>query len=411
MGSMDKQSARDETGSDTASTHTAGIEGDKLPLHDALTSLHEALTSDDAAPLSSCAAITTSRRGGRGRGTSLNPQNRFEKLRYEPDPEAPPDQHPLPATEFFADRSQSILSTNDSPDIPFATSLNPYRGCEHGCAYCYARPTHEFLGFSAGLDFESRILVKIRAPELLHGEMAAPRWKPQVVAMSGVTDCYQPAERRFQITRRCLEVFLDFRNPVMIITKNHLVTRDIDLLKKLSAFRCAGVLISLTTLDSGLAHKLEPRTSSPEMRLDAIRQLRAAGVPVGVLIAPVIPTLNEPEIPALLEAAARAGASSASYALLRMPLGVKDLFVHWLEQHVPDRAATVLGRIRAMRGGRLNDPDFSSRLTGEGIYAEQIRNLFSICAQRAGLSHTAIELSVGHFRRPGEAEQLPLFEF
>lgn len=347
----------------------------------------------------------------RGRGALSNPQNRFERLRYEPDPDCPPDERPSPRTEFLDDPSQSIISTNDSPDIPFGASVNPYRGCEHGCAYCYARPTHEFLGFSAGLDFETRILVKTRAPELLRAALAAPGWKPQPVAMSGVTDPYQPAERRFQITRRCLEVFLDYRNPVVILTKNHLVTRDLDLLRELASFHCAAVFVSLTTLDEQLARDLEPRTSSPRMRLEAIRALAAAGIPAGVLIAPVIPVLNEPEIPALLEAAAKAGAARASYTLLRMPLGVKDLFVEWLESRLPLKAPAILSRIRAMRGGKLNDPDFGTRFQGEGIYAEQIRNVFSVCAQRNGLSRGGPGLSCAHFRRPGEAEQMPLFEF
>ncbi len=347
----------------------------------------------------------------RGRGAISNPQNRFERLRYEADPGCLPEERPLPRTEFFADPSQTIISTNDSPDIPFGASVNPYRGCEHGCAYCYARPTHEFLGFSAGLDFETKIFVKTRAPELLRATLAGPRWRPQPVAMSGVTDPYQPAERKFQITRRCLEVFLEYRNPVVLLTKNHLVTRDIDLLKKLAAFHCATVFVSLTTLDENLARELEPRTSSPRMRLDAIHALVNAGIPVGVLVAPVIPMLNEPEIPAILEAASKAGAAHASYTLLRMPLGVKDLFVEWLEARLPLKASTILSRIRAMRGGKLNDPDFGSRFQGEGIFAEQIRNVFSVCAQRNGLSRTGPDLSCAYFHRPGEAEQMALFDY
>ncbi len=351
------------------------------------------------------------RKAVRGRGAVSNPRNRFEKLTYEPNPDAPPDERPLPRTEFLADASVSILSTNDSPDLPFHASLNPYRGCEHGCAYCYARPTHEFLGFSAGIDFESRIMVKTRAAELLRAELSAHSWKPQLVALSGVTDCYQPAERSFKITRACLEVFLDFRNPVGIITKNALVLRDLDLLKALCEFHAVGVWVSITTLDPALARDMEPRTSSPSMRLDAIRTLAAAGIPVGVMLAPVIPALNEPEIPAILDAAADAGAKFSTYTLLRMPHGVKDIFAEWLETHLPLKAPTVLSRIRAMRGGRLNDPDFGARFQGEGIFAEQIRNMFLVCSQRAGLNRTKMELSTAHFRRPGEAEQLPLFEY
>src|SRR5436305_3583809 len=237
----------------------------------------------------------------RGRGASHNPANRFETLHYERDADAAPGDDPAPATQFFRDSTRSIITTNDSPDVGFSASINPYRGCEHGCVYCYARPYHEYLGFSAGLDFESRILVKPDAPELLRKELSAPKWKPQTLAMSGVTDCYQPAERRLQITRRCLEVLADFRNPVGVITKNELVTRDIDILQRLHEHQAAVVMVSITTLDPEVARRMEPRASHPRDRLKAVERLAAAGVPVGVNVAPVVPAITDHEMPRILE--------------------------------------------------------------------------------------------------------------
>ncbi|HKS15676.1 MAG TPA: PA0069 family radical SAM protein, partial [Planctomycetota bacterium] len=247
----------------------------------------------------------------RGRGSAENPKNRFEEIELTADPEAPEDAISAPATKFYRDESKSVISTNDSPDVGFSASVNPYRGCEHGCVYCYARPTHEYLGFSAGLDFESKIMVKRDAPALVRKELESPSWKPQVVVMSGVTDCYQPVERRLRLTRGCLEIFAEFRNPVSIVTKNHLVTRDADLLSELARHRAAAVFVSVTTLDGDLARAMEPRASTPSRRLAAITALASAGVPVGVLIAPVIPGLTEHEIPAILSAAAKAGARHA----------------------------------------------------------------------------------------------------
>ncbi len=245
-----------------------------------------------------------------GRGAHDNPANRFELLHYEPDPDAPPDEMPAPVTRFYKDKTRSIIASNDSPDIGFDKSINPYRGCEHGCIYCYARPYHEYLGFSAGLDFETKILVKEDAPQLLRKELSSPKWEPQMVAISGVTDAYQPVERRLQITRRCLEVLAEFRNPVGIITKNHLVTRDADLLAELARHDAAIVYVGVTSLDPDLARMMEPRASAPSGRLAAVRELTAAGVPTGILIAPVIPGLNDHEIPAILAAAKEAGAVS-----------------------------------------------------------------------------------------------------
>jgi DNA repair photolyase len=303
--------------------------------------------------------------------------------------------------------SQTIITYNDSPDIPFNASINCYRGCEHGCSYCYARPTHEYLGFSAGLDFESKIMVKENAPELLRKELASPKWKPQELAMSGVTDCYQPIERKLQLTRRCLAVLAEFRNPVSIITKNALVTRDLDLLQELAAHRAVHVNISITTLDLELARKLEPRAASPKQRLEAIEKLSRSGVPVGVLVAPAIPAINDHDIPAVLTAAKVAGASWAYTEVLRLPLTVAPVFQEWLERNFPNRKEKVLSRIRAMRGGKLNDPRFGSRMRGEGIFAAQISQMFHIACRRVGLPEDGPELSTAAFRR-SEGVQLGL---
>ncbi|MDE0034151.1 MAG: PA0069 family radical SAM protein [Deltaproteobacteria bacterium] len=337
-----------------------------------------------------------------GRGSSHNPQNRFEPFAFVPEGTLVG-----PKTRFLRDTSRSIIAYNDSPDVGFEASVNPYRGCEHGCIYCYARPTHEYLGFSAGLDFETRILVKEDAPELLRKELSSPRWKPQVIALCGVTDPYQPAERRLELTRRCLEVLAAFRNPVAIVTKNHMVTRDVDILKELAVRDAAVVFISVTTLDNEVCGRMEPRTSQPRLRLDAIRTLSEAGVPAGVLVAPVVPALTDHEMPAILAAAAEAGAGCAGYSLLRLPFGVKDLFEQWLEENYPDRKDKVLNRIREIRGGRLNDPGFKSRMKGQGIFAEQVEALFDATCRKLGLTRRSWKLSTASFRR--DTAQLPLF--
>ena len=336
-----------------------------------------------------------------GRGTAINPPNRFERLHIEPDPEAAPEERCDPRTQFYFDASESLLTRNDSPDVSFTYGINAYRGCEHGCAYCYARAYHEYLGWSSGLDFETKILVKLRAPELLRRELSAPRWQPQMVAMSGATDCYQPVERHFRLTRQCLEVFLEFRNPVGLITKNFLITRDLDLLAELARFNCVAASITVTSLDAELAGQLEPRAARPEHRLRAIRQLADAGVPVGVMIAPVIPGLTEHELPAILDAAYAAGARSAGYLVLRLPFAVKDVFQQWLDAHVPSKKDRVLSRIRELRGGQLNVAQWGKRLLGEGMYAEQIHDLFAIASRRAGFVEDRTPLSTEHFRRPG----------
>jgi DNA repair photolyase len=343
-----------------------------------------------------------------GRGAAINPPNRFEALRLEQDPDCPTEERPHPKTQFFEDASESLLTKNDSPDVGFSYGLNAYRGCEHGCSYCFARPYHEYLGFSSGLDFETKIMVKRRAPELLRRELSSPRWQPQPIAMSGATDCYQPAERHFRLTRGCLEVCAELRHPIIIITKNALVTRDVDLLAELARYRCVSVHLSVTSLNTDLAGKLEPRASRPAARLRAIRELTAAGVPVSVLVAPVIPGLNDHEIPAILDAVAEAGAKRASYVLLRLPHAVKDVFAQWLDDHEPGKKERVLDRLRALRGGKLYDSQWGSRMRGEGIFADQIRNLFQVAARRAGLDRDHPELSTEHFRRPG-GQQLSLF--
>ena len=348
-----------------------------------------------------------------GRGAAENPANRFETLHLERDEDWDPSEDPSPKTLFLRDASATVINYNDSPDIGFNASINPYRGCEHGCIYCYARPTHEYLGFSAGLDFESKIMVKENAPELLRKELASPKWKPQVIAMSGVTDCYQPVERRLRLTRRCLEVLAEFRNPVGIVTKNHLVTRDVDLLRELSAQQAAVVFVSLTTLDESLWRKLEPRTSSPGHRLAAIETLAMQGIPVGVMTAPVIPALNDHEVPKLIESAVRAGARFAGYVTLRLPHGLGTLFEDWLARHYPDRKEKVLNRLKEIRGGRINDPSFGTRMRGQGVFADQIEQLFETACRKAGISGKGPELSAAAFRVPSSvpASSQSMFPF
>lgn len=351
----------------------------------------------------------------KGRGAVANPPNRFDSLHYacDPDAEGTPEAadaeaETRPRTLYMRDPARRVLSTNQSPDVGFDTSLNPYRGCEHGCIYCYARPTHEYLGFSPGLDFETRILVKEEAPELLRRELSNPRWTPQVVALSGVTDPYQPVERRMGLTRRCLQVFAEFRNPIAIITKNGLVARDCDVLSELARFDAAAVNVSITSLDPELQRRMEPRASHPDHRLRAIERLAEAGIPVGVMVAPVVPGLTDHEIPRILEAAANAGATFAGMIVLRLPHAVKDLFEDWLERNYPDRKDKVMNRVRSLRGGQLNDPRFGSRMRGEGLFASETQKLFKLGTRRAGLHRPRPVLCADHFRLPS-APQLELF--
>jgi DNA repair photolyase len=340
-----------------------------------------------------------------GRGASFNPANRFDKLHLEPDPDADFEAPSAPGTVFLKDKTASILTHNDSPDIGFDTSINPYRGCEHGCAYCYARPTHEFLGMSAGLDFESKILVKQNAPELLRQALTSPKWKPRVIVMSGVTDCYQPAERRLKITRGCLEVLAECRHPVGLITKNFLVTRDADLLRELARHNAVSVTLSVTTLDPDLARVMEPRTASPRQRLAAITALANAGVPVGVNVAPIIPGLNDHEVLRIVQAAAGAGAKFAGYTILRLPYAVKDIFDQWLSNHAPGKKEKVLNFIRSMRDGKLNESQFGARMRGGGVMADHIRQTYEVACRKAGLDENRWPaLSTASFRRPQGAQ-------
>jgi DNA repair photolyase len=340
-----------------------------------------------------------------GRGASFNPGNRFEQLHIDEladDREAPEEKRKI-HTLYFHDTTRSILAKNDSPDVPFTFSVNPYRGCEHGCIYCYARPSHEYLGFSAGLDFESKIMVKKDAPQLLEAALRGPSFEPQVISLSGNTDCYQPIERKLKLTRACLEVFLKYRNPVGIVTKSSMITRDIDLLQELARFQCVAVHMSITTLDPAVAARMEPRAPTPEKRLDALEQLAKAGIPVGVNAAPIVPGLTDEELPEIVRHAVEKGANSAAYILVRLPYAVKELFIEWVEREFPLRAQKILSRIRDLRGGNLSDPRFHTRMTGEGEFADAIATLFDAACRKYGLNQEAeSKLSTKHFLRPGQ---------
>ncbi len=350
----------------------------------------------------------------RGRGAVSNDGGRFERERREwvddgwgtADEPAPPLR-----TELIRDKSRSILSTNASPDIGFNRSVNAYRGCEHGCVYCFARPSHAYLGFSPGLDFESRILIKPEAPALLRKELMRPGYRPEPIAFGANTDPYQPAERKLGISRELLKVALEFRQPVIIVTKSQLVVRDLDLLTALAEEHLVKVMVSVTSLDRKLSRRMEPRASTPEKRLATIRALSTAGVPVGALNAPIIPAINDHEIEDLVAACAQAGAESARYILLRLPLELKALWREWLERHYPDRAARVMRHIREARGGRDYDPSFGQRMVGTGPYAEMIARRHRLAVRRNGLDRTETVLDSSNFRRPPapEAAQFDLF--
>lgn len=346
----------------------------------------------------------------RGRGAAYNPPNRFEPFHLEEDPSAlETDELRQIPTTYFQDTTRSALSKNDSPDIPFTYSINPYRGCEHGCIYCYARPSHEYLGFSAGLDFETRIVVKNDIATRLAEAFDRPAWVPQPVMMSGNTDCYQPVERRLKLTRACLEVFARYRNPVSLITKNALITRDLDLLEELATLNLVRVAITVTSLKPALIHAMEPRTSRPEARLRAIETLAARGIPVGVMVGPVIPGLTDEELPDILTAAADHGATRGYYVMLRLPGAVKPLFLEWLERAFPDRKQRVVNRLTELRGEALTDGRFKVRMRGEGEWAEVTRRLHQMTCQRLGLNAPQAPLSTEHFRRPPAVGQLSLF--
>jgi DNA repair photolyase len=354
--------------------------------------------------------------GSMRHGSRIDPKNRFERGHAEPDDAHLEwdveyrEQRQDRQIEYLPDRSQSIISENKSPDIPFRYSLNPYRGCAHGCSYCYARNTHEYLGMNAGLDFETRIMVKHEAPRLLREFLARDAWVPESITFSGVTDCYQPAEREFRLTRQCLEVAYECRQPVGIVTKNALVVRDLDLLMLLASERLVHVFISVTTLDAELARQMEPRTSIPAARLRAIRTLADARVPVGVMAAPMIPGLNDEEMPSILRAAAESGAMAAGYVLLRLPLTVEPVFREWLQRTLPLKEQRVLGRIRQTRDGQLNASAWGERMGGKGLLADQIRQMFRTFAAKYGLARKLPPQDSSRFRPPvPRSGQLRLF--
>ncbi len=352
----------------------------------------------------------------KGRGAVSNRAGRYERLAgaraddgwgslARDEAETPP-----PRTEVLADSSRTIIARNDSPDVPFDRSVNPYRGCEHGCVYCFARPSHAYLGLSPGLDFETRLFAKHKAAELLRRELAKPGYAPATLALGANTDPYQPVERELRITRGVLEVLAEARHPVGIVTKSDLVLRDLDILAPMAAEGLARVCLSVTSLDPKLARTLEPRAPRPDKRLAAIRALKEAGVPVAVLSAPVIPALNDPELEAILEAAAAAGADAASYVLLRLPLEIAPLFDEWLAEHYPDRRKRVLDHVRGARGGKLYDAAWGTRMQGEGPYAFLIKRRFELACRRLGLIERDWALDVTKFRPPRrDSAQLALF--
>ncbi len=340
-----------------------------------------------------------------GRSTDLNPPVRFAPVRFERDAEPPPKRVD---TVFYEDSSVSVISENRSPDLPFDASLNPYRGCEHGCAYCYARPTHEYLGWSAGLDFETRILVKSNAAALLEKALSAPAWRPRPLFFSGVTDPYQPVERQRQITRACLAVLAHFRNPASLITKNSLVLRDRDLLTELAEWGGVTVSLSVTTLDRDLARRMEPRTASPRQRLETVAALAKAGIPVGVIAAPMIPGLTDTELPAIIAAAKDAGARWVHYLPLRLPRGTDTVFLDWLDRELPGKRARVEDRLRSLRGGGLNDTTPGRRFRGTGLWAQTLRQLYELGVRRSGFNARPHTLRTDAFRPVG-GKQLDLF--
>jgi DNA repair photolyase len=345
----------------------------------------------------------------RGRGATFNPANRFRRDTREAvddgwsaTAEEPGADEPPPFKTYVAIQSaRTIIARNDSPDIPFTQSINPYQGCEHGCVYCYARPSHAYLDLSPGLDFETRLFAKPNAAELLRKELAKPGYVCDPIALGSNTDPYQPIEREWKVTRSILEVLAECRHPFTIVTKSALVERDIDVIAPMASMNLARVYVSITTLDRDLARTLEPRASAPPRRLEAVRRLRDAGIPVGVLVAPVIPQLNDRDLEAILEAAAAHGADSAGYILLRLPREVAPLFRAWLDEHYPLRAAHVMSLVRQIRGGRDNDPDFGTRMKGTGLFAELMAKRFALATKRLGLNdHRSAPLDTSRFRPP-----------
>jgi len=313
------------------------------------------------------------------------------------------EEHLAPATQVIEEHARSILSRNDSPDVGFDLSINPYRGCEHGCVYCFARPTHSYLGLSPGIDFETRIYAKVNAAERLREAFASPRYRPLMLAIGAATDAYQPAERRLGITRSVIEVMAECRHPFSMVTKSSGIERDLDLVAPMAAERLVAVYLSITSLDPALARILEPRAAAPHRRLRTVETLAKAGVPVGVSVSPVIPFINEPELERILEAARDAGATSAFSIVIRLPWEVNPIFQQWLGAHFPDRAARVMARIREMRGGKDYDARWDARMTGEGAWAQLLRQRFAKAAARLGFNRTRVELDLTRFRPPHRA--------
>lgn len=368
------------------------------------------LPTPDFDPTDRVAHVLPDRR--RGRGTSTNCSGRFEAETYVPvdDGWNSLDELPPLKTEVSFEIARRIITRNDSPDVGFDRSINPYRGCEHGCVYCFARPSHAYLGLSPGLDFETRLTAKPNAAELLRRELSDPKYRPRTMAMGTNTDPYQPIERTHRITRAVLEVLAETSHPVGIVTKSALIARDIDLLAPMAARDLARAALSITTLDAKLAREMEPRAATPSRRLDTIRRLSDAGIPVSVMVAPVIPGLNDAEIEAILEAARAAGASSAGTVLLRLPHEIKDLFQEWLLEHRPDRLRRVMSLIKTTRGGKLYDAQWGKRMTGEGIYADSIHRRFEIAARKLGFNQRRHRLRTDLFTPPQRSgEQLSLF--
>ncbi len=357
-------------------------------------------------------------RARKGRGAVSNQTGRYEAHQRiavadgwdDPPNDRGPDDAPPPLTTTVSlDASRKVIARNTSPDIPFDRSINPYRGCEHGCVYCFARPTHAWLGLSPGLDFETKLFAKPDAPRLLEAELAKRSYRPATIALGTNTDPYQPIERRLEITRGLLEVLLRARHPVAIVTKSNLVLRDLDLLGALASARLVRVLVSVTTLDPVLARRMEPRATAPARRIDAIRALSAAGIPAGVMTAPMIPGLNDDELETILEAAADAGAQTANYVLLRLPLEIKHLFLEWLTAHYPDRKNRVISLLREARGGKLYDSAWGARMKGRGVHAELLARRFALACKRLHLDKAGWDLDTNTFRRPMLAgEQLHL---
>ena len=349
-----------------------------------------------------------------GRGAVSNREGRFERFRSEAfdDGWHGLDWEPTPiSTTVTPEKSCTLITRNDSPDVPFELSINPYKGCEHGCIYCFARPTHAFVGLSPGLDFESRLFSKPEAAARLREQFSQRGYQPQVIALGANTDPYQPVEKELEITRSILEVMEEFRHPVGIVTKSNLVLRDLDLLQALASQNLVHVMVSVTTLDRELARRMEPRAPTPKRRLRAMRSLVEAGVPVGVLASPMIPGLNDSEVESILKSASEAGAHAAGYILIRLPLEVKELFIEWLETHYPTKASHVLNLIRDARTGKLYDPQFGTRMRGTGRYAEMLEQRFEVARRRFGLGRTPEPLDATRFRVPARpGDQMALFE-